>query len=119
MSIDWISKLRHLLQTLAFCLVVGTLQYAFRPERGYGPPIVYSIMIGTFAWAIIDMGRPLFPSASETGWPQGMQGLLLAGGGILGGYLLGTVSADWICTTYGLYPADRSHQGGGELRSSL
>ena len=31
MKIDWLGKLQHLLQTLAFCLAVATIQYAFEP----------------------------------------------------------------------------------------
>ena len=37
-----ISKLRHFLQVLAFTLVVATIQYAFMPDKPYGPPVVYS-----------------------------------------------------------------------------
>ena len=40
MKIDWTDKLRHMLQVLAFCLVVATIQYAFQPERPYGPPVM-------------------------------------------------------------------------------
>jgi hypothetical protein len=39
MTIDWIAKLRHLLQTVAFCLTVSALQVAFNPERSYGIPV--------------------------------------------------------------------------------
>ena len=69
-----ISKLRHYLQVVAFTLVVATLQWAFAPDKPYGPPVVYSVLIGTFTWAIIDLGRELIPSAAETGWPHGWQG---------------------------------------------
>jgi len=66
--IDWLSKLQHYVQVLAFCLVIATVQYAFQPERPYGPPVVYSLLIGTFTWAMIDLGRDLFPSSAETGF---------------------------------------------------
>ena len=90
MKIDWIAKLRHLLQALAFCLAVATIQYAFQPERPYGPPVVYSLFIGTIIWAVIDLGRHLFPSSAETGWPHGLgrPGRWWSGG-IVAGYLLG------------------------------
>ena len=40
MNIDWIDKLRRYLQVLAFALGIATIQYAFMPERPYGPPLV-------------------------------------------------------------------------------
>jgi hypothetical protein len=94
MTIDWVQKLRHLLQTLAFCLAVSAIQYAFTPERPYEVPLLYSLCIGTSTWALIDFGRHLFPSAEPTGWPTGAGGLLLPLGGMVLGYFLGTVAAD-------------------------
>lgn len=39
--IDPVSKLQHLLQTLAFCMVIATLQVAFEPDKPYAIPTVY------------------------------------------------------------------------------
>jgi hypothetical protein len=97
MKIDWIEKLQHLLQVLAFCLAIAALQYAFRPDRPYDIPARYSLAIGALTWAIIDFGRHLFPSSEETGWPAGLSGLLLPFAGIVLGYLGGTVLGDWWC----------------------
>ena len=94
MKIDWLSKLAHLLQTLAFCLTISALQFAVQPERTYELPLVYSVCIGCFTWALIDFGRHAFASAQETGWPGGLAGWLLPLAGIVGGYILGTVAAD-------------------------
>ncbi|WP_440110688.1 sensor histidine kinase [Acidovorax sp. BL-A-41-H1] len=99
-AISWISKLRHFLQVLAFTLAVATIQYAFMPDKPYGPPVVYSVLIGTFTWAIIDLGRELLPSAHETGWSQGWQAPVLVAVGIVVGYLAGTRLADALCTQY-------------------
>ena len=77
MPIDWLSKLRHLLQVIAFCLAVSAIQYAFTPERQYGPSVAYSLWIGSITWAVIDLGRHALPSARETGWPTGWAGLAL------------------------------------------
>jgi hypothetical protein len=111
MKLDGLNKLQHLLQTMAFCLAIATVQYAFQPERPYAPPVVYSILIGFFTWAFIDLGRHLFPSAAETGWPQGLAGVALVAGGIIAGYFLGTTLADIACRTFGWYasgpPVDR------------
>jgi hypothetical protein len=101
--IDGIAKLQHLLQTLAFCLVVATIQYAFMPDRPWGPPVIYSLLTGTIIWAIIDLGRHAFPSAQETGWPTGFTGFALVVGGILGGYFVGHFLGDQLCRYYGFY----------------
>lgn len=95
MKIDWIGKLRHLLQTLAFCLAISAMVYAFQPEKPYGISAPYSLAIGTLTWAIIDFGRHLFPSSDETGWPGGLAGLALPLAGIILGFLGGTLLADW------------------------
>ncbi|MBX3586743.1 MAG: histidine kinase [Ramlibacter sp.] len=104
MPIDWIAKLRHFLQVLAFSLAIATLQYAFSPDRPYAPPVVYSLLIGSITWAVIDLGRDFFPSAAETGWPHGVAGLLLVAAGILAGYLGGTTLADALCQYFHFYP---------------
>ena len=117
--ISWISKLRHFLQVLAFTLAVATIQYAFMPDRPYGPPVVNSVLIGTFTWAIIDLGREWIPSAQETGWPRGWQAAVLVLAGICGGYLAGSTLADALCVHYfRFYPAG-STVSGADQRSSV
>lgn len=103
MKIDWISKLQHFLQVMAFCLVVATIQVIFEPAKPYGPPTLYSLFIGAICWATIDIGRHFMPSARETGWPAGVSGLLLVAGGITVGWYLGNAAADAVCRTFGLY----------------
>ena len=95
MKIDWIEKLRRGLQTMAFCLAIASLQYAFRPEHPFEPPLVYSLCIGICTWSFIDFGAHLFPSARISGWPTGLAGKLLPVAGIAMGYVLGTSLADW------------------------
>jgi hypothetical protein len=119
MNIDWISKLRHLLQVMAFCLVVATLQYAFQPERPYAPNAVYSLFIGVIMWAIIDLGRHLFPSSAETGWPHGLAGMGLMVFGIGTGYLLGTRIAGALCVHYGWFPQGAPYNDGSQWRTSI
>ena len=93
-NIDWLAKLRHLLQTLAFCLAIAALQYAFQPDRPYEIPLVYSLAIGGLTWFCIDFGRHLFPSGIDTGWPRGLSGLALPACGMVLGYLGGTALAN-------------------------
>ena len=117
MRVDWIAKLRHALQVWAFALAITAIQYGFMPERPYGPPLVYSLLISTISWAIIDLGRELF--RSETGWPPGMAGLGLVAVGIVGGYFGGNFIADGVCLYYGLYPPGVPFNRAAELRNSI
>jgi signal transduction histidine kinase len=119
MRIDWVSKLRHALQVWAFALTIATIQYALIPDRPYGPTIVFSLLIATITWAVIDLGRHLFASAAETGWPQGLQGLALVAGGIVAGYVAGTGLANQLCIYYGWYPPGPNPNAGTELRTSI
>src|SRR5512133_4104352 len=118
MKSDWIEKLQHLLHALAFCLAVATIQYGFEPDRAYLPRLVGSLCIGISIWAIVDLGRHLFPSARETGWPEGLQGLGLVVGGIVGGYLIGSRLADYLCRTNGWYNGPPVNPD-ADLRSSI
>ena len=118
--IDWEETLRHFVQVLAFCLVIATVQYGFQPDKPYGPPVVYSLFIGTSIWAIIDIGRGFFPSSDETGWPAGGSGVLLVAGGIVGGWYFGNIMADYVCKTYGFYPPGTvSKNPAADLRNSV
>lgn len=95
MRIDWIDMLRRLLQTIAFCLAISAIQYAFRPEQAYSVPLTYSLCIGVLTWAFIDIGRHLFTSSVEMGWPTGWRGMALPAVGIALGFVLGALLADW------------------------
>jgi hypothetical protein len=119
MRLDSMAKLQHMLQVMAFCLAIATLQYAFQPDRPYGPQVTYSMAIGVITWAIIDLGRGFVPSARETGWPRGMQGVLLVAAGILGGYVLGRLLADTVCIALGLYAGAPAPDRATELRTSI
>ena len=117
MKTDWLVKLQHFLQVVAFALAVATLQYGFQPERPYGPPLVYSLLIASFIWAIIDIGREWFPS--ETGWPPGLAGIALVAAGILVGYFAGNLLGDWVCARFNLYPDGPRPGKFDDLRNSI
>jgi signal transduction histidine kinase len=119
MKFNWTAKLQHLLQVLAFATTIATLQYAFQPERPYAPALVYSLLISFLAWAIIDLGRNFMPSARETGWPRGWQGVALVVAGTAIGYLVGTRLADLLCRAFGLYASYPRFDRGTELRTSI
>lgn len=94
LRLDWLEKLQYYLQTLAFCLAISALQYAVQPSRPYEIPLIYSLCIGTFTWALMDFGRHLFPSSRGRGWPTGLASVLLPVSSIVAGYFIGTLSAD-------------------------
>jgi len=117
--VEAIDKLQHFLQTLAFCLMVPTIEQAFNPRALYGPAIVYSILIGTTIWAIVDMGRHLIPSARETGWPEGWGGVVLVAAGIVCGFAVGNVLGDLLCKAWGLYPLGAVNDRAERLRTGM
>ena len=117
MAIDWIAKLRRLLQTVAFCLCISALQWAVYPERTYEQMVVYSVAIGVSTWAWIDFGTHVFPSAGDTGWPRPLPSVLLVGSGIAAGFVLGSMAGDaWFGAPAGSL-AQRLESG--QLRGSL
>ena len=93
-KIDWLHLLRHFLQTAAFCLAVGALQYFFSSSESYEVPLVYSLAIGITTWAIIDFGRFALSPDADSGWPSGGKAILLIAGGITCGYAVGTLFGD-------------------------
>lgn len=94
---DGAHLLRHGAITLVFCVLVAAVQYGFNPGQPFEIALAYSVCIGMLSWAVIDVGRHLFPSATEFGWPQGLAGIALPAGGIAVGYLLGSLLADqWL-----------------------
>jgi LytS/YehU family sensor histidine kinase len=119
MTIDVRAKVRNLVQVLAFCVVVATFQYAFTPHQPFAPPVVYSLLIGSIIWAVIDLGRELVPSARETGWPRGWGGVVLVAVAIVSGWLAGSRLGHLVCDSLGLYgPLGRVH-GPADLRADI
>jgi hypothetical protein len=117
MTIDWLAKLRHGLEVIAFCLAIAAIQVAFLPDQPYQGILTYSLCIGTTVWAVIDVGRHLFPSSRETGWPHGWAGIALVLGANVVGYLLGTAAADRFCDWYACNPGYISSRA--DLRNSI
>lgn len=119
MRIDWIAKLQTWLQVLAFCLAVATIQYAFVPHRPYAPGVVYSVLIGSIIWAVIDLGRHLLPSSAETGWPKGAAGVALVAIAIAAGYFLGTRVAGAFAAWQGWAPHQAADSASDDWRGTI
>ncbi|MFL6694600.1 MAG: sensor histidine kinase, partial [Ramlibacter sp.] len=116
---DGIEKLQHGLQTAAFALAIAAMQVAFEPAKPFGPVAVYSLGIALATWAIIDLGRHMLPSARETGWPRGFEGVLLIVVGVGVGWYAGNRFGDLVCRTFGLYPPGMVVDQARELRNSV
>jgi sensor histidine kinase YesM len=119
MRFSWLDKLQHMLQVAAFAMAIAAIQIAFEPERPYGPPAAYSLAIALSTWALIDIPRHYFPSARETGWPMGMQGVVLVVVGIAGGWFLGNRIGDVLCLALGLYVPGYYIDPAKDLRNSV
>jgi two-component sensor histidine kinase len=94
MKIDWIEKLQNLLQTLAFCLGIAAIQYAFQPSRSYENPLVYSLAIGCSIWALVDFGRHFVAPNEDKNWPIGLWGKVFPLVAIAMGFAIGTSLGD-------------------------
>jgi hypothetical protein len=94
MKPDLLHTTRHLVQVLAFSLVISALHYFFLPGRPYEVPLVYSLCIGLCTWFVIDMGRFVIGMDPKTAWPRGWHGPALVAFGIACGYAGGTLMAD-------------------------
>jgi signal transduction histidine kinase len=116
MTIHWPKKLAHLLQAWAFSLVVATVQQGFLPADPYGANVVFSLVIGTTIWVVVDLGRHLMPSAAETGWPAGWRGVLLVVAGILTGFIVGHWLGELAARALGLLPHGPNPRRGEDLR---
>jgi len=116
MRIHWPTKLQHFLQAAAFSVLVATVQQAFLPAEPYGTNVVFSLVIGTTIWAVVDLGRHRVPSAAETGWPAGWHGIALVAVGILTGIFLGHWLGELAARALGLIPANPRLRRGDDLR---
>lgn len=119
LGIDWLEKLRVMLQVCAFALAVAAVQVAFMPERPYPIAMAYSLCIALVSWLVIDLGRHLFRSARETGWPEGAGGVALVAAGMVVGFLVGSRLADDLCVRMDWYRDVPRPDPGTELRISV
>lgn len=89
-----LALLRHLLLTLAFCLVVAAIQQFYMPSMRFELHLVYSIATGVPIWATVDFGRLWLTRGSVEDWPAAPAGLLLVVVAIPIGYLTGSLVGD-------------------------
>ena len=110
------SLAKRLLQTLLVCVGIATVQHLFLPGLAFEVPLVYSLCIGLLCWAMVDLGRGLFPSARLTGWPAGSSAVLLPVGAMAISFALGSALADY---WFGWSTFDGSAMATKHLRRSI
>lgn len=87
---------RHAFVTAVFCFIVAGAM-ALSTGRPWDRQLVYSLGTGMTSWAVIDFGRYALRRNTDTGWPSGWRGPVLAVVGILAGFLAGTAIGDAYC----------------------
>ncbi|TFY98451.1 sensor histidine kinase [Ramlibacter rhizophilus] len=115
--LHWPVKLRHFLLVLVFCLGIAVLNVAFSPDKSFVVSTTYSLAIGLATWSLIDFGRHAFPSSAQTGWPTGLQGVLLVAAGVALGWAAGEFAASHLLQLFGW--SEGSAAGAGAMPRSL
>ena len=72
-----IQTLKRLLETLALCLVIASVQALILPKVGYDIALVYSLSIGLSIVFLIEAGRRVLRPDPQTDWPKGLSGPLM------------------------------------------
>lgn len=92
--IDGARSLRRYLQVVVFCSVIALLTKSIWPANSYLNQLAYSLSVGTFTWAIIELGARLIKKPGDVGWPSGWQAQLLTVVGISAGFYFGSMLGD-------------------------
>lgn len=87
--------LTHGLIVVAVNVVIG-VGLALRNGEP-GRQMIYSQAIGLSIWLAIELGRRFFKSEPQSNWPVGWRRYVLLVGGILIGYVSGTLIGDLLC----------------------
>lgn len=91
-----LQTLKRLIETVALCLVIASVQALLLPTVNFDVSLVYSLAIGLVTWLVIELGRRLFFPNPETGWPRGLAGPILVLLACLTGFLVGSsLAAKW------------------------
>ncbi len=100
-AFSWRRVARHALQVIAFNTLLWLLQMVSgaEPWSHWDTTMVYNQAIGLSIWSIIEFGRqPLLRGDRlRSGWPELPRAMALVVGGIVGGWLIGSMIGDWYC----------------------
>jgi signal transduction histidine kinase len=89
-----VSILKHGLAVTGVSLLIGTLLWLARSNQRLDVQWAYSLSMGFVSWLVIDLGRFAIDRASPMNFPRGWRGVALVFGGVLTGYLIGTLIGD-------------------------
>jgi hypothetical protein len=87
---------RHAVQVAGVCVALCVMLWALRPELPFLSQLAYSLPMGMLTWALIDGGRFFIDQDSPHLFPRAWRGAALIGGGVLLGFLGGTLMGDAI-----------------------
>lgn len=90
------SSIKRLIETLALCLVIASVQSLLLPSVLYEDALIYSLAIGLSILAVIELGRRYFFANPETGWPRGWAGPVLVVVACVFGFLFGSSLAAYV-----------------------
>ncbi len=86
--------LLHALQVALICLLICLAIWIFRRDVPFMGQLAYSLSMGMFTWALIDGGRFFIDQDSPYLFPRAWRGMALILGGVLAGFVLGTLTGD-------------------------
>lgn len=86
--------LRHGLIVTVSCLAICLVLALFQPDVALWKQLAYSLSIGFISWALIDGGRFFIDQDSPYLFPRGWLGGALIAGGVLLGFVGGTLIGD-------------------------
>jgi signal transduction histidine kinase len=95
-SLERDALLRRFIQTQAFCFTLSAVLHLINGQHAYEFDLLYSVLIGTVMWAIIDLSRLVAPLDPDSGWHKGLLGIAIVPLGIVGGFLIGSKIGDAI-----------------------
>ena len=88
---------RHGSKVAVFSALIGLVLWLARIDQRLDVQLVYSFATGLVSWLLIDLGRFWVDPDSPFGFPRGWRGASLVAGGIVGGFVIGTLVGDAYC----------------------
>lgn len=86
--------IRHGVLVLICCFAICLVLALFQPGVPFWRQMAYSLSIGFVSWALIDGGRFFIDQDSPYLFPRGWLGAALIAGGVLSGFIGGTLFGD-------------------------
>jgi hypothetical protein len=114
-----LQTIRRLVETIAFCVVIASVQVMFIPSRLMSVTLTYSLSIGVLTWFVIEYGRLVFFHNPETGWPKGVAGPVLVLVACALGFVGGESLAAWVWDRPSVWEQDLTSRNSSLLISLI